>query len=87
MINVAKKDENNFLVTVSEGGSETTHRVELDDGYYNKITDGSISKADLIKRSFEFLLRRESKESILGKFHLSVISRYFPEYESEIASM
>jgi hypothetical protein len=87
MVHVEKKDENNFVVTVREGGSESTHRVELDDAYYRKLTDGSVSKADLVRRSFEFLLERESKESILGKFHLSVISRYFPEYESEIASM
>ncbi|MFO7780566.1 MAG: hypothetical protein R6W94_02980 [Spirochaetia bacterium] len=87
MISVNKNDENHYTVTVSEGGSETTHQVELDDSYHRKISDGSISKADLIRRSFEFLLAREPKESILGRFHLSVIARYFPEYESEIGSM
>jgi hypothetical protein len=30
------------------------------------------------------LLEREPKESILNRFDLSVISRYFPEYEREI---
>ena len=34
----------------------------------------------LVRRSFEFLLAREPMES----FGLSVISRYFPEYEREI---
>jgi hypothetical protein len=37
-----------------------------------------------VRRSFEFLLEREPKESILARFDLSVISRYFPEYEDEI---
>jgi len=37
-----------------------------------------------VRRSFEFLLERESKDSILARFDLSVISRYFPEYEREI---
>ncbi|MFP3958969.1 MAG: hypothetical protein ACLFUX_02255 [Spirochaetaceae bacterium] len=87
MVDVEKKNEDHYTVTVREGGSETTHEVELDDDYYRKISGGSISKADLIRRSFEFLLQRESKESILGRFHLSVIARYFPEYESEIRSM
>lgn len=87
MVSVKKRDENHYTVTVREGGSETTHQVELDDGYYRKISDGSVSKADLVRRSFEFLLAREPKESILGRFHLSVIARYFPEYESEIGSM
>jgi hypothetical protein len=38
-----------------------------------------------VRRSFEFLLEREPKESILASFDLTVIARYFPEYESEIA--
>jgi hypothetical protein len=87
MVSVKKRDENHYTVTVREGGSETTHQVELDDKYYRKVTDGSVSKADLVRRSFEFLLAREPKESILGRFHLSVLARYFPEYESEIGSM
>lgn len=87
MISVNKNDENQYTVTVSEGGAETTHQVELDDSYYGKISDGSVSKEELIRRSFEFLLAREPKESILGRFHLSVIARYFPEYESKIGTM
>jgi hypothetical protein len=31
-----------------------------------------------------FLLKREPKESILRSFDLTVISRYFPEYEREM---
>ena len=38
-----------------------------------------------MRRSFEFLLEREPKESILARFDLSVIARYFPEYDREIA--
>jgi hypothetical protein len=30
------------------------------------------------------LLEHESKESILARFDLTVISRYFPQYEGEI---
>ena len=84
MITVEKKDENHFAVTVGEGGSETNHQVELDDDYFRKLTEGNESKEELVRRSFEFLLQREPKESILGRFHLSVIARYFPEYESKI---
>jgi hypothetical protein len=39
---------------------------------------------ELVRRSFEFLLERESKESILREFDITVISRYFPNYEDEI---
>ena len=36
---------------------------------------------DLVRDSFAFLLEREPKESILREFDLSVIQRYFPEYQ------
>ena len=73
-----------FRVEVREGGSRTTHLVELDRDEYQNLTDGKISPEELIQCSFEFLLERESKESILNRFNVSVISRYFPEYSSEI---
>jgi hypothetical protein len=40
--------------------------------------------SNLVRRSFDFLLEREPKESILATFDLGVISRYYPEYETEI---
>lgn len=43
--------------------------------------DGQPEVEDLVRRSFEFLLEREPPESILGSFDLSVIGRYFPEYD------
>lgn len=45
---------------------------------------GEVSPESLIEKSFEFLLEREPKESILRSFELSVIERYFPEYRKEI---
>ena len=38
------------------------------------------SVEDLVRRSFEFLLEREPPQSILRKFGLADIERYFPEY-------
>jgi len=40
----------------------------------------------LVRRSFEFLLAREPKESILKKFDLALIQKYFLEYENTISS-
>lgn len=45
---------------------------------------GGEDVADLVRRSFEFLLAREPNTSILGEFDLSVIERYFPEYAEVI---
>ncbi|HXE75788.1 MAG TPA: hypothetical protein VNN18_09155 [Candidatus Xenobia bacterium] len=84
-IEVEKLREGEFRVTVAEGGSRTTHQVALTDDYYQKLTDARVTPEELIRGSFEFLLEREPKESILGRFELPVIARYFPEYEREIA--
>jgi hypothetical protein len=84
MIEVKKRNEQEFLVTVKEENSKSEHTVYLDNEYYHKLTDGKISGEELIKKSFEFLLERESKESILSEFNLRIIKNYFPEYEEKI---
>ena len=38
-------------------------------------------------RRIAFLLERESKESILRRFELPAIERYFPDYPTRIAAM
>ncbi len=83
-IEVEKFDASHFRVRVVEGGSETTHQVTLDQKDCVRIAGGSAEPEKLIQKSFEFLLEREPKESILARFNLSIISRYFPEYEREM---
>jgi hypothetical protein len=83
-IDVEKIDESKVRVRVVESASETTHEVTVSPNDYAKLTTGKIEPEELVRRSFEFLLEREPKESILSRFDLSVISRYFPEYEREI---
>jgi hypothetical protein len=41
----------------------------------------------LVEKPFEFLLDRESNTSILSRFDLPIIERYFPEYEETIKTM
>lgn len=83
-IEVKKMDDSKFRVRIVESGSETTHDVTVSPSDYTKLTGNRIQPEELVLRSFEFLLERESKESILAKFDLSVIGRYFPEYQHEI---
>ena len=49
-----------------------------------RLDPGAASPEDLVRRSFDFLLEREPPGSILREFDLTVIGRYFPEYESAI---
>ncbi len=86
MIEIEKKNQSEFMVLVREEETKSQHLVTLDDAYYQFLTRGRIPKEDLIRKSFQFLLERESKESILRSFHLQMISRYFPEYEEEMSS-
>lgn len=84
MIEIKKKSEQEFVVTIKERDGKTEHEVTLDDKYYQNLTNGKITEEELIKRSFEFLLDREPKESILSEFSLRIINNYFPEYEEKI---
>ena len=78
-------DTYELQVTVKEGRGESHHRVTLRKADYERLSGGKASPEALVTESFCFLLEREPKESILRSFDLTVISRYFPEYEREIA--
>lgn len=87
---VQSLDSNNeafvFRVEVFEDESRSAHKVELDKNEYQTLTDGKVSAEEFVQCAFEFLLDREPKESILSNFNISIISRYFPEFEKEILS-
>jgi hypothetical protein len=71
-------------VTVTEDGSQTTHEVRVPAADLARLAPGAADPHELVARSFRFLLAREPKESILARFDLGVISRYFPEFDPEI---
>jgi len=83
-IEVEQIGEGDFRVRVIEGKTETSHRVTLNDGDYERLAKGKVEPQELVRRSFEFLLENEAKESILARFDLSLIGRYFPQFEREI---
>jgi hypothetical protein len=83
-IEVQRVNAGEFRVRVSEGRGETSHLVTLPLDYYQRLAGGKAQPEELVKHSFEFLLEREPKESILARFELPAIARYFPEYEREI---
>jgi len=86
MITVNPIDSTTFEVIV-EAGTTTTHKVLLNPAYYEKLTHKRVTPEVLVKKSFEFLLERESNTSILRSFDLPVIGQYFPEYERVIKGM
>lgn len=75
-----------FTVTVTEGGSGTTHRVTVSHDDLARLSRPDEPPEQFAHRCFEFLLAREPKESILSEFDVSVIARYFPEFEREMTA-
>jgi hypothetical protein len=75
----------NWRCTVSVGDDPgvTRHEVSVRADDVKGLGSGATVDG-LVRASFEFLLEREPRESILRNFDLSDISRYFPEYEREI---
>lgn len=74
-----------FRVGVQEEDSKTEHTVTMQKEFYALMSDDSgASPEDIVEQSFEFLLEREPKESILRQFDIAVIGTYFPEYAAEL---
>jgi hypothetical protein len=71
-------------VTVTDHGASREFEVGVTATELARFDPGADGPEDLVCRSFEFLLAREPKESILRSFGLATIVRYFPEYEREI---
>ena len=73
-------------VAVDAAGEQTRHTVLVSradaERWAAAADDDGVE--DLVRRSFEFLLERERPSSILGRFELAVIERYFPEYGAVI---
>lgn len=69
---------------IEENGSKTSHRVTLSEDFAKRF---NFSPEEVVKRSFEFLLAREPKESILSSFSIpDTINRFFPNFESKITA-
>jgi hypothetical protein len=73
-------------VDIVEAGSRSHHTVRVKSDDLARLDPTAVDPTDLVRRSFDFLLRREPKESILLSFDLTDIGRYFPAYESVIKS-
>jgi len=75
-----------FHVRVTDDdGSASEHDVTLSRADHERLGSGYPRPESFIRACFEFLLQRESKESILRSFDISQIATYFHEFDAEIA--
>jgi hypothetical protein len=81
---LADGDPLEFEVVVREGQGETRHQVTMGRALCDKLAAGKHTPEACLDAAFRFLLDREPKESILRRFDVTVIARYFPEFEREL---
>jgi hypothetical protein len=73
-----------FRVRVAEDDSSTEHEVAVSAVDLERLGAGYPSPEAFVRACFEFLLEREPKEAILRSFDVTLIGRYFPEFDSTI---
>jgi hypothetical protein len=81
---VSRQADGSYLVKVKGAKAETSHVVSVPDEFAAKLGAPGVPSEELVRASFAFLLDREPASSVLPRFSLDVIARYFPEYRSEI---
>jgi len=81
---IGEGDPLNFEVVVREAEGETRHHVTMSREMCDRLTADKHTPERCLEAAFRFLLDREPKESILERFDVTVISRYFPEFEREL---
>jgi hypothetical protein len=77
-------DGHRCQVEVSDARSTTRHLVRVSRRDLEQWGRGRPVE-QLVQDSFNFLLQREPKESILAEFELALISQYFPDYDRAIS--
>lgn len=65
----------------------TRHTVTAPATALQRVQRAGESAESAIERVMRFLLQREPPESILSRFSLDDVARYFPEFWSEMAAV
>jgi hypothetical protein len=73
-----------FEVVIRDGRGESRHQVTMARATSERLAAGSHGPERCLLAAFRFLLDREPKEAILGRFDVAVIARYFPDFEQEL---
>lgn len=72
-----------FDVSVGDGPDRTRHRVTMTEADHRRLA-GDAEPARVIRAAFRFLLDRDPKEAIMASFDVTVIPRYFPDFEARL---
>ncbi len=70
-------------MTIGDDPGATEHEVLLDRATLDDLAPGATPET-LVAESIDFLLERESRESIMRSFELPIIARFFGDYPDQI---
>ena len=75
-------------VDADDGATAGRHEVTVsrEDAERLAVARDETGVVRLVEETFDFLLDREPRSSVLATFDVTVVSRYFPEFEAEISS-
>lgn len=73
------------VVEIIDGTKRSRHNVRVAREDLRRWgRDGEEGPEPLVRRTFDFLLARESADQILKSFELEDVPRYFPRFDQEI---
>ena len=73
-----------FEVVVQDSRNQMRYQVAMSRADFERLSGGKAMPEECVRAVFLFLLDREPKESILRRFNVSIIERYFPEFHREL---
>ena len=72
-----------FEVVLRDRGGDFHYQVTMSQTVFERLSGGKATLEECIRAAFRFLLDHEPKESILRRFDISTIERYFPGFFRE----
>ena len=87
-IQISKKTEKaaewEYAVLLGHDSDDIGFLVKIEQQHWEELTQARMTPERLIKKSFRFLLKKQSKYSLPQSFNLRDIQRRFPEFEKHI---
>ena len=87
-IQISKKSERaaewEYAVLLGHESDDIGFLVKIERQHWEELTSARVTPENLIKKSFRFLLQKQSKYSIPQTFNLRDIQRRFPEYVEHV---
>lgn len=80
---IGRDEPMQFEVAVQDSSGEMLYQVTMSHPDFERLGGEHAVAEKCVRAAFLFLLSREPKESILRRFDVSVIERYFPEFPRE----